>query len=185
MERVRFAADSPVEGDGFELLVPRHQFEKFLSEIAAKEAFEEAGVISYISANSIGMFRARKQSASGLAHKIIDVWVYLFEVTEPRRRWPEIEVIPLDQRADRRGGNDPWQTQGAHSGPCASGFCGYRNDSLPGVCSRCLSPRRRRQLQYGSANPYGLDRPLTSSGLARAGDPKAKRHLHRSAARAR
>ena len=60
------------------------------SEIAANEAFEEAGVISYISANSIGMFRARKQSASGLAHKIIDVWVYLFEVTETSRRWPEM-----------------------------------------------------------------------------------------------
>jgi 8-oxo-dGTP pyrophosphatase MutT (NUDIX family) len=60
------------------------------SEIAAKEAFEEAGVIGYISANSIGMFRARKQSASGLAHKIIDVWVYLFEIAETRRRWPEM-----------------------------------------------------------------------------------------------
>jgi hypothetical protein len=55
------------------------------SEIAAKEAFEEASVIGYISPNSVGMFRARKQSISGLPHQIIDVWVYLFEVTEIRR----------------------------------------------------------------------------------------------------
>jgi hypothetical protein len=46
------------------------------SEIAAKEAFEEAGVIGYISPNLGGMFRARKQSTSGLPHQIIDVWVY-------------------------------------------------------------------------------------------------------------
>jgi 8-oxo-dGTP pyrophosphatase MutT (NUDIX family) len=60
------------------------------SEIAAKEAFEEAGVIGYISAHSVGMFRARKQGKSGSPRQIIDVWVYLFEVTKTRLKWPEI-----------------------------------------------------------------------------------------------
>jgi 8-oxo-dGTP pyrophosphatase MutT (NUDIX family) len=72
--------------------IPKGRAEPHMSfsEIAAKEAFEEAGVIGYISPNSVGMFRARKQSTSGLPHQIIDVWVYLFEVREIRRKWPEM-----------------------------------------------------------------------------------------------
>ena len=58
--------------------IPKGRAEPHMSssEIAAKEAFEEAGVIGYISPNLGGMFRARKQSTSGLPHQIIDVWVY-------------------------------------------------------------------------------------------------------------
>jgi 8-oxo-dGTP pyrophosphatase MutT (NUDIX family) len=72
--------------------IPKGRAEAHMSfsEIAAKEAFEEAGVIGYISANSVGVYRARKQSASDLPHQIIDVWVYLFEVTEIRRKWSEM-----------------------------------------------------------------------------------------------
>jgi 8-oxo-dGTP pyrophosphatase MutT (NUDIX family) len=72
--------------------IPKGRAEPQLTfgEVAAKEAFEEAGVIGYISANSVGVFRARKQNASGLDHQIIEVWIYLFEVTDIRRKWPEM-----------------------------------------------------------------------------------------------
>jgi 8-oxo-dGTP pyrophosphatase MutT (NUDIX family) len=59
-------------------------------ENAAKEAFEEAGVIGYISPSSVGMFRAKKRSANPLLEQqIIEVWVYLLEVTETLSDWPE------------------------------------------------------------------------------------------------
>jgi 8-oxo-dGTP pyrophosphatase MutT (NUDIX family) len=72
--------------------IPKGRAEPHLSfnELASKEAFEEAGVIGYVSANSVGMFRARKQNTSGVSHQIIEVWVYLFEVTDTLRKWPEM-----------------------------------------------------------------------------------------------
>jgi 8-oxo-dGTP pyrophosphatase MutT (NUDIX family) len=74
--------------------IPKGRVEPHLnfSELASKEAFEEAGVVGYVSANSVGMFRARKQNASGLSHQTIEVWVYLLEVTDTRSKWPEMHM---------------------------------------------------------------------------------------------
>jgi 8-oxo-dGTP pyrophosphatase MutT (NUDIX family) len=58
-------------------------------ETAAKEAFEEAGVIGRVSPNSIGMFRAKKGTP---IPKSIEVWVYLLEVDEMLSNWPEKET---------------------------------------------------------------------------------------------
>jgi 8-oxo-dGTP pyrophosphatase MutT (NUDIX family) len=58
-------------------------------ENAAKEAFEEAGVIGHVSSTSVGMFRAKKSATDSLADRIIEVWVYLLEVTETLPDWPE------------------------------------------------------------------------------------------------
>lgn len=57
-------------------------------ETAAKEAFEEAGVIGRVSPNSVGMFRAKKATP---IPKIVEVWVYLLEVDETLDKWPEKE----------------------------------------------------------------------------------------------
>jgi ADP-ribose pyrophosphatase YjhB (NUDIX family) len=57
-------------------------------ETAAKEAFEEAGVIGRVSPNSVGMFRAKKTTPTP---KIVEVWVYLLEVDEMLDNWPEKE----------------------------------------------------------------------------------------------
>ncbi len=72
--------------------IPKGRVEPHLSfgELAAKEAFEEAGVVGYISQNSVGMFRAKRRNKDGLSRQLIEVWVYLFEVTETRRKWPEM-----------------------------------------------------------------------------------------------
>jgi 8-oxo-dGTP pyrophosphatase MutT (NUDIX family) len=59
-----------------------------LGETAAKEAFEEAGVIRRISPNSVGMFRAKKGTPTP---KNIEVWVYLLEVYKKLPNWPEKE----------------------------------------------------------------------------------------------
>jgi len=44
--------------------IPKGRVEPHLSfgELAAKETFEEAGVVVYVSANSVGVFGARKQN---------------------------------------------------------------------------------------------------------------------------
>jgi len=59
------------------------------AETAAKEAFEEAGVVGSISPGSVGMFRATKRIAGSLHRRIIEVWVYLLEVTKTLPDWPE------------------------------------------------------------------------------------------------
>jgi 8-oxo-dGTP pyrophosphatase MutT (NUDIX family) len=71
--------------------IPKGRVVSYLSfpENAAKEAFEEAGVVGYVSPSSVAMFRARKQSANLLVEQIIEVWVYLLEVTETLPDWPE------------------------------------------------------------------------------------------------
>lgn len=70
--------------------IPKGKVSASLSfgETAAKEAFEEAGVIGRVSPNSIGMFRAKKGTPTP---KNIEVWVYLLEVDETLSNWPEKE----------------------------------------------------------------------------------------------
>jgi 8-oxo-dGTP pyrophosphatase MutT (NUDIX family) len=70
--------------------IPKGKVNASLSfgETAAKEAFEEAGVIGRVSPNSIGMFRAKKGTPTP---KNIEVWVYLLEVDEMLSNWPEKE----------------------------------------------------------------------------------------------
>jgi ADP-ribose pyrophosphatase YjhB (NUDIX family) len=66
--------------------IPKGRVEPQLSfgELAAKEAFEEAGVIGYISPNSVGMFRAKRRGEDPRTRELIEVWVYLLEVTKKR-----------------------------------------------------------------------------------------------------
>jgi 8-oxo-dGTP pyrophosphatase MutT (NUDIX family) len=68
--------------------IPKGRVNAALSfgETAAKEAFEEAGVIGRVSPNSIGMFRAKKGTP---IPKNIEVWVYLLEVDKTLSNWPE------------------------------------------------------------------------------------------------
>jgi 8-oxo-dGTP pyrophosphatase MutT (NUDIX family) len=70
--------------------IPKGRAEPHLSlhENAAKEAFEEAGVIGYVTPRSVGMFRAEKASANA-GKRVIEVWVYLLEVTDMLADWPE------------------------------------------------------------------------------------------------
>jgi 8-oxo-dGTP pyrophosphatase MutT (NUDIX family) len=58
-----------------------------LAANAAKEAFEEAGVMGEIEPESIGMFRATKRAWFGEA--ILEIWVYRMRVTEQADHWPE------------------------------------------------------------------------------------------------
>jgi 8-oxo-dGTP pyrophosphatase MutT (NUDIX family) len=58
-------------------------------EVAAKEAFEEAGIKGRVSPNSIGMFRVQKRTPSRQLSQVVEVWVYLMEVTKRLRHWPE------------------------------------------------------------------------------------------------
>jgi 8-oxo-dGTP pyrophosphatase MutT (NUDIX family) len=66
-------------------LVPHLSF----AENAAKEAFEEGGVIGRISLDAVGVFRAQKRADDQLAPLVIEVWVYLLEVTTVCAKWPE------------------------------------------------------------------------------------------------
>jgi 8-oxo-dGTP pyrophosphatase MutT (NUDIX family) len=70
--------------------IPKGRVNASLSfgETAAKEAYEEAGVMGRISPNSIGMFRAKKGTPTP---ENIEVWVYLLEVDETLPDWPEKE----------------------------------------------------------------------------------------------
>jgi 8-oxo-dGTP pyrophosphatase MutT (NUDIX family) len=78
--------------------IPKGKVEPTLTfpETAAKEAFEEAGVLGYISPSSVGMFRAQKRTGNPQVLQIIEVWVYLLEVAETAPDWPE-----RDKRAIR------------------------------------------------------------------------------------
>ena len=71
--------------------IPKGKVEPHLSlgENAAKEAFEEAGVKGRVSANSVGVFRETKRTSDRLRQHVIEVWVYLLEVTESLTKWPE------------------------------------------------------------------------------------------------
>jgi 8-oxo-dGTP pyrophosphatase MutT (NUDIX family) len=71
--------------------IPKGKVEPTLTfpETAAKEAFEEAGVLGYISPSSVGVFRAQKRLGNPQVLQPIEVWVYLLEVTEIAPDWPE------------------------------------------------------------------------------------------------
>jgi 8-oxo-dGTP pyrophosphatase MutT (NUDIX family) len=58
-------------------------------EVAAKEAFEEAGIRGRLSPTSIAMFRMKKRTLDRQHIRVVEVWVYLMEVTERLGRWPE------------------------------------------------------------------------------------------------
>jgi 8-oxo-dGTP pyrophosphatase MutT (NUDIX family) len=58
-------------------------------EVAAKEAFEEAGIKGRISPNSVGMFRVKKRTPSRESSRVVEVWVYFMEVTKRLHHWPE------------------------------------------------------------------------------------------------
>lgn len=69
--------------------IPKGKAEPHLSlaQNAAKEAFEEAGVIGETLPNSLGMFRSTKRMRYG--DGIVEVWVYLLKVEEIAKDWPE------------------------------------------------------------------------------------------------
>jgi ADP-ribose pyrophosphatase YjhB (NUDIX family) len=69
--------------------IPKGAAEPYLTlgENAAKEAFEEAGVIGEIAAQSSGMFRANKRE--GIIEGVIEVWIYLLRVEKALEDWPE------------------------------------------------------------------------------------------------
>jgi 8-oxo-dGTP pyrophosphatase MutT (NUDIX family) len=72
--------------------IPKGKVDPYLNfgEAAAKEAFEEAGLIGQVSPHSIGVFRMRKRSATNpQVQRIVEVWIYLLEVTETLANWPE------------------------------------------------------------------------------------------------
>lgn len=72
--------------------IPKGKVEPYLNfgESAAKEAFEEAGLIGQVSPHSIGVFRMRKRNATNpQVQRIVEVWIYLLEVTETLTNWPE------------------------------------------------------------------------------------------------
>lgn len=88
--------------------IPKGDVEPHLSfaENAAKEAFEEAGVKGRISSSSVGMFRATKRTRDRRGRYIVEVWVYLLEVTESFTKWPEkgkrqIQWVPCHTAAAR------------------------------------------------------------------------------------
>jgi len=55
---------------------------------AAKEAFEEAGVIGDISPSAAGHYRAIKRTQYG-GQALLEVWVHLMRVTRELDEWPE------------------------------------------------------------------------------------------------
>ena len=71
--------------------IPKGRIGPHLSfaENAAKEAYEEAGVRGRISANPVGRFRMAKRTTDRQGKRLVEVWVYLLEVTEQMRHWPE------------------------------------------------------------------------------------------------
>jgi len=86
--------------------IPKGRAEPHLSlhDNAAKEAFEEAGVVGNIAPSSVGMYRAEKAAANLLGKQVIEVWLYLLEVTEMLTDWPEkgkrkIQWVPCEVAA--------------------------------------------------------------------------------------
>jgi ADP-ribose pyrophosphatase YjhB (NUDIX family) len=69
--------------------IPKGKVEAHLSfhANAAKEAFEEAGVKGTINQQALGSYRAMKRRGD---HEIlVEVWVYMLEVTRVAKKWPE------------------------------------------------------------------------------------------------
>ncbi len=69
--------------------IPKGNVEQHLTlaENAEKEAFEEAGVAGQIESRSAGTYKAVKRKR-GLKI-VVDVSVFLLEVTEIAKKWPE------------------------------------------------------------------------------------------------
>lgn len=57
-------------------------------ESAAREAFEEAGVLGRINDRSVGFYSYEKRSADGTTQTCL-VDVFLLEVDEQKHEWPE------------------------------------------------------------------------------------------------
>lgn len=72
--------------------IPKGKEEPHLSlaDNAAKEAFEEAGVVGEIYEDALGMFRTVQRRKSGSV--TLKVWVYLMKVTETLEVWPEMKL---------------------------------------------------------------------------------------------
>ena len=84
--------------------IPKGRVEPQLSfgDNAAKEAFEEAGILGEIAANSAGMYRTTKRLPG--TETVIEVWVYLMKVTRtlddfPEKGQREIKWVRCDEAA--------------------------------------------------------------------------------------
>jgi len=84
--------------------IPKGRVEPQLSfgDNAAKEAFEEAGILGEIAANSAGMYRTTKRLTA--CETVIEVWVYLMKVTRtlddfPEKGQREIKWVRCDEAA--------------------------------------------------------------------------------------
>lgn len=58
-----------------------------LAQNAAKEVFEETGVMGVVEPNSIGMFHAVKRATVG--QQVLEVWLYLLRATDSTKDFPE------------------------------------------------------------------------------------------------
>ena len=69
--------------------IPKGRVEPQLSfaDNAAKEAFEEAGVVGEVAPTAAGMYRAAKRLPA--CETVIEVWVYLMRVTRTLEDFPE------------------------------------------------------------------------------------------------
>lgn len=84
--------------------IPKGKWEQHLTlrENAAKEAFEEAGVHGNIGQQALGSYRAVKRASD--RDTLIEVWVYLLEVTAIAEIWPEqatrlVQWLPPEEAA--------------------------------------------------------------------------------------
>ncbi len=84
--------------------IPKGRVEPHLSfgDNAAKEAFEEAGIRGEVAANSAGMYRTTKRLIA--CETVIEVWVYLLNVTQtlddfPEKGRREIRWVSCDEAA--------------------------------------------------------------------------------------
>lgn len=117
--------------------IPKGNVEPHLSlaESAAREAFEEAGVKGRVSPKSVGVFRATKRTRDRRRQYVVEVWVYLREVTELLTKWPE-----KGKRQVR------WV-------PCHTAATQLRNPVLSELC--------RNLAQSGGSEPKSESAPVT------------------------
>ncbi|EWY37666.1 hypothetical protein N825_16575 [Skermanella stibiiresistens SB22] len=73
-------------------VVPKGWQEKNVSDPdqAAREAFEEAGVVGQVGAKAMGSYRYKKRLKNG-SLKNVEVAVYPFEIEELLDEWPEMD----------------------------------------------------------------------------------------------
>src|SRR5690348_7772439 len=132
-------------------IIPKGWPEKNLTPYAcaAKEAYEEAGIVGKIDQNPLGTYRYKKRLRSG-AKAIFEVEAYLLEVERQLADWPE-----KGQRVTR------WMAPARAARLVGEDGLGELLLSLDGA-------RARRH----AVRPVGLDGVLTRlrSGLARLGE---------------